>query len=509
MPSCGSDSLNFQSSSPFFSFYDSALFGYQFLEKVNSNKSRALWLLLVSVLLGLFNAQGEQSQSDNEGVLSDRVNQLVEDRMYHEQIPGVALAVIKEGKTLKLETYGFADVDLKTPVTTNTVFRIDSISKQFLATAIMMLVEEGKISLDDPVSKYLDGTPKRWQAITIRHLLTHTSGIPDFNNENIPVKEGPEDFDHRALNALAKRHLHFAPGDEYRYSNSNYHLLGMIIQKITGGIYDDFLRERIFKPLGMSQTTISHEGERYPGLASGYRWENGLHQTGPPTGITAGGSILSTISDMAKWDAALYPERLLKESSLQQMWAPVRLNDGMTWRYGFGWEVSRINDHLIVSHGGNIKGFSSAIECAVDDQLTVVVLDNRFNSYEAAQRLVYKIARIYLWKGPDYQPIPDKEPKVTERVRNINDLQDRGKLTAADFTPAVWAEISPWQRETKGDLEKVGPALSLTLVERTNEPGRRSYRYRIQYKIGTDLLHVVFDEQNKISVWKTEDVDLK
>jgi hypothetical protein len=191
------------------------------------------------------------------------------------------------------------------------------------------------------------------------------------------------------------------------------------------------------------------------------------------------------------------------------MWTPVRLNDGMTWRYGFGWSVGRINDHLIVSHLGNITGFSSAIERAVDDRLTVIILDNRFYSYEAVGVLVQKITRIYLWTGPDYQPISDKEPEITARVRDINDRCDRGRLRAADFTPAMWAELSPWRKQMQQDGKTFGAALSLVLVERTTEVGRRSYRYRVQYKFGTILLHVVFDDQNKIAVWKVEDVDLK
>ena len=139
-------------------------------------------------------AHGEQSQPDNGDVFSARVDKLVQDKMYHELLPGLALVVLKDGKVLTEQGYGLADLDSKLPVTTNTVFRIGSLSKQFVATAIMILVEAGEISLDDPVSKYLDGTPSRWKRITIRHLLTHTSGIPDFNNENIPVDGGPGDM---------------------------------------------------------------------------------------------------------------------------------------------------------------------------------------------------------------------------------------------------------------------------------------------------------------------------
>ena len=472
------------------------------------NKIRLLWQLSLCIWLGLSIAHCEQSQPNNEDLFSARVDKLVQDRMYHELLPGLALVVLKDGRILKEQSYGLADLDSKLPVTTNTVFRIGSLSKQFVATAIMMLVEEGKLGLDDPVSKYLDGTPSRWKRITIRHLLTHTSGIPDFNNENIRVDDGPGDFDQRVLNTLARRRLHFAPGEEYRYSNSNYHLLGMIIQEITGKPYGDFMRERIFEPLGMTRTTISPENGIYPGLASGYTWNNAFHRVAAPIGITAGGSILSSISDMAKWDAALYTDTLLKKSSLQQMWAPVRLNDGMTWRYGFGWAVGRINDHLIVSHTGNIIGFSSAIERNVDDCLTVILLDNRFDSQEVAGKLAYNIARLYLWTGPHYQPIPDKEPKITDRVHWINDRFDHGKLSAADFTPLMWSELSPWRKQAEQDGKTLGPALSLALVERSTEAGRRSYRYRVSYQSQTILLHVAIDEQNRIAVWKVEDVDL-
>jgi CubicO group peptidase (beta-lactamase class C family) len=475
------------------------------------NTAKPFCLSVLLICLALPSSRCEQVAPNKEDALSDRVDKLVQDKMYNEQIPGLALAVIKDGKILKVQAYGFADVDSKVPATTNTVFRIGSVSKQFVATAIMMLVEEGKLNLDDPVSKYLDGTPRRWKKITIRHLLTHTSGIPDFLNENIPVDTSPDAFDQSVFKAVARRSLHFVPGDDWRYSNSNYHLLAMIIRKNTGKSYGDFLRERIFEPLGMTRTVASPENGIYPGLASGYKWDNGLRPADSVAASVkayAGGGILSTILDMAKWDAALYTDRLLKKTSLQQMWTPVRLNDGMTWRYGFGWAVGHINDHLIISHNGNITGFSSAIEHFVDDRLTVIILDNRFYSYDAVAALGQKIARIYLWTGPDYQPIPDKEPEITARVRDIMDRCDHGRLRAANFTTAMWAELSPWRKQMQQDGKTFGAALSLVLVERTTEVGRRSYRYRVQYKFGTVLLHVVFDEQNKIAVWKVEDVDL-
>jgi D-alanyl-D-alanine carboxypeptidase len=260
---------------------------------VNLNFAKLVWSVMVTCLAFSI-AHGEQSQTNKEDVLSDKVDKLVQDKMYSEQIPGLAVAVFKDGKILKAQAYGFADVDSKMLATTNAVFRIGSVSKQFVATAIMMLVEEGKISLDDPVSKYLDDSPGRWKKITIRHLLTHTSGIPDIVNENIPLDSGPGDFDQHVFKAVARRSLHFAPGDEWRYSNSNYHLLGMIIRKVTGENYDDFLRERIFEPLGMIQTTVSSVSRTngtYPGLATGYNWDNGLHPVAAPVEVTADGGV--------------------------------------------------------------------------------------------------------------------------------------------------------------------------------------------------------------------------
>lgn len=435
--------------------------------------------------------------------------------MYQEQIPGLALAVIKNGKILKAQGYGFADLKSKIPVTTNTVFRIASVSKQFVATAIMMLVEEGKLNLDDPVSKYLEGTPNEWKLITIRHLLTHTSGIPDFLNENIRVHSWLYGFDRGVFKAVADSPLHFAPGDEFRYSNSNYHLLGMIIRKASGSAYGDFLGKRIFEPLGMTQTLVSPIKGPVLGLAVGYGWHDNHLQpsdnVAAPVKASAGGGIVSTISDIAKWDAALYTEKLLKRSSLEQMWTPVRLNDGMKARYGFGWATSGRGDggHLIISHQGNFTGFSSAIYRAVDDRLTVIILDNRHDSYGAAAGLSQKIARLYVWQGPDYQPIPDKEPEITAHVRDIIDRAELGKSQMADFTAPEWADWKTWQKQAQLDRTAYGPALSLALVQRTWENGNSSYRYRVEYNFGTVLLHIITDDQNKIAVWAVEDVDVK
>ncbi len=461
--------------------------------------------------LALHSTAESQDLRNREETISGKVDDLVQAVLKQEHVPGLALAVVKDGKILKAQAYGLADVEQKIPATTNTVFRIASVSKQFVATAIMMLVEEGKLRLEDSVSKYVAGTPREWKDITIRHLLTHTSGIPDFLNEDVALDKGIADFDQAVCKAVAHLPLHFTPGDDWRYSNSNYHLLGMIIRRITGMPYGDFLRERIFQPLGMQQTAVSPIDGNFPGLAVGYEWNNDHLQPGddvaPSTKAYAGGGVISTVPDMAKWDAALYTEKLLKHSSLQQMWTPVRLNDGMNAPYGFGWGTlgRPWKSGLVVSHGGNFTGFSSYIYRAVDDRLTVIILVNRFASDGAAGVLSKKIARLYVRKGPDYKPILDKEPEITAHIRDILDRGGLGTSRGVDFTSAEWAEWAPWQKQMQESSKATGPVLSLDLVERTPQSGKRSYRYRVQYKPGTVLFHIIVDEQNRVASWTIED----
>jgi CubicO group peptidase (beta-lactamase class C family) len=372
------------------------------LRELRLKVARSFWLWVVVLCLALPCGRGISAEISADETNGVRVDALVKEVMASEHIPGLALAVVRDGKMLKEAGYGLADIESKAPVTPDTIFRIASVSKQFVATAIMMLVEEGKLGVEDPISRCLEGTPASWSGISIRHLLNHTSGIPDFINEDIPVNPSHDGFDERVLKAVAARPLHFAPGDEWRYSNSNYHLLGMIIRKVTGMAYGDFLRERIFKPLGMTNTAVSSRSGKVEGLATGYELNDDRLRPGDRVAASvkayAGGGLVSTVRDMAKWDAALYGDKLVKQATLKEMWTPVRLNDGSFKRYGYGWGTVQMNGRLIVSHDGNFTGFSSTIYRAVDDRLTVIILDNRFSSQTALSTLAEKIARTYLWK---------------------------------------------------------------------------------------------------------------
>jgi len=311
---------------------------------------------------------------------SDPLDAIVLEEMSAQHIPGLSLAILQDGHLLKAQGYGLANVELNVPATADTVYQIQSITKSFTATAIMMLVEEGKIDLSAKVSQYLDDTPDTWKDITIRHLLSHTSGIKDFINEptaslRLDVTEA------QVFKATAPRPLNFAPGDKYAYSNTNYHLLAMIIHKLTGQYYGDFLRDRIFKPLDMSHTAIISLTEIIPNRASGYLWEHKALRNGdfiaPSILSYGGGGIRSTVTDMAKWDAALYTEKLLKKSSLEQMWSQQKLNNGHLDGYGFGWATHDVAGHRWIGHGGShMTGFETVIHRYPNDGLTVVIFSN-------------------------------------------------------------------------------------------------------------------------------------
>jgi len=312
---------------------------------------------------------------------ADDVDSYIQTQMQRQHIPGLTLAVVTNGVMLKTTAYGLANVELGVPTRTDTVFQIQSVTKTFTATAVMMLVGEGKLSVEDKLTAHFDGLPESWAGITVRHLLTHTSGIKDFINEpTVDLRKDiiPEDV----IDSLRGRPLNFPPGENYAYSNTGYHLLGMIIRKVTGKTWDEFLRERVFAPLGMKDTRVISWSEIITNRASGYGWDDGQLRNGyfiAPTILGyAGGGLRSTVLDLAKWDAALCSEKLLKQATLEQMWTPAKLNNAKDSTYGFGWATETVHGHRLISHtGSHSTGFKSALARFVDDKLTVIVLTNQ------------------------------------------------------------------------------------------------------------------------------------
>jgi CubicO group peptidase (beta-lactamase class C family) len=326
--------------------------------------------------------------------VSPRVDEYIQAEMKAQQIPGLSLAVVKNGEIVIAKGYGLANVEHQVPVKPETIFQSGSMGKQFTATAVMMLVEEGKLSLDDKITKFFPDGPQAWQNITVRHLLTHTSGLGDY----------PEDFDLRRdytedelVQRIKTTPMAFQPGEKWSYSNLAYVMLGVLIHKVSGKFYGDFLQERVFKPLGMTTARVISEADIVPNRAAGYRMVNGelknQEWVSPTLNTTADGALYLTVYDLAKWDASLYTDKLLKRSSLEQMWTPVKLNDGKTYPYGFGWALNVVRGHRLIEHGGSWQGFKSQISRYVDDKLTIVVFANQARANPA--KIAHGVAAIF------------------------------------------------------------------------------------------------------------------
>jgi CubicO group peptidase (beta-lactamase class C family) len=357
--------------------------------------------ILVGLGLSLIAGHGAAAGQDLDG----RVDAFVGAEMREQRIPGVALAVLREGKSVKAQGYGLANVELNVAVKPETVFQTGSVGKQFAATAVMMLVEEGKVGLDDKLSKYLEGTPAAWEDVTVRNLLTHTSGIADYTDSKYTKAGGlinlRGDYSEAELyQKLVQLPLNFETGTKWKYSNTGYVLLGFLIHKVTGEFYGDFLQERIFRPLVMSATQIISEADIVPNRASGYELLKGEIKNqkwvSATLNTTADGALYTNVVDLGKWDAALYTEKLLKRASFEQMWTPVKLKDGKTYPYGFGWFLNETNGHRLIEHDGSWQGFTMNISRYVDDKLTVIMMTNLDSGHAKPERVAHGVAGIYV-----------------------------------------------------------------------------------------------------------------
>lgn len=359
-------------------------------------------LLIGSFLCCLFISQIVSAQTD-------KVDEYIKGEMQKQGLPGLSIAVVKNGEVVLAKGYGYANVELKVAASPETIYQSGSVGKQFTAAAVMLLVEEGKIGLDDKISKYFDGAPDIWKDITVRHLLTHTSGIKNYTDDSFNYRLDYTEDD--LVKKAASFSLDFQPGEKWSYSNTGYILLGVLIRKVSGKFYGDVLKERVFGPTGMTTARVITEEDIVPNRAAGYRMSKGVlknqQYVSPSLNTTADGSLYLTVLDMAKWDAALYGEKLLKKSSFDQMWTPVKLNDGKTQNYGFGWAFGMIGNHHIIEHGGAWQGFTTHITRFVDDKFTVIVLTNISGANPG--RIAHQVAGIY---NPELKPIERKQAKV-------------------------------------------------------------------------------------------------
>lgn len=410
-------------------------------------------------------------------LLADDVDDLVRAEMRRQRIPGLSLAITRAGVVVKAAGYGLANVELDVAATPDTVFQSGSVGKQFTATAVMMLVEAGRLSLDDPITKHLAGAPGSWRPIRVRHLLSHTSGIKDWDAPEIDYrKDYTED---ELLKLAASLPLDFAPGSQWSYSNTGYVMLGILVHRLSGQFYGDFLTQRVFAPLGMTSTRVISEADIVPRRAAGYRLEKGALKNqewvSPSLNTTADGSLYLTALDLARWEAAQAGTTLLPRPLLEQMWTPVRLLNGASYPYGFGWAIGEQRGRPTIEHGGSWQGFRSAIARYPEQRLGVIVLSNLAQAQP--ERIAHAIAGVVepALRLPDPRaPGPEPQPAVAGTLRQVLAAWGRGEPQAR-MAPGLRDAHAGTAREKasrKQTAERVAKLTSFSFLAEDDVRGR-------------------------------------
>ncbi|TAG03670.1 MAG: class A beta-lactamase-related serine hydrolase [Betaproteobacteria bacterium] len=397
-------------------------------------------ILIVAVLLAGCSLLPRQS--------AQRIDSVIAGEMAKQRVPGLAVGVVQRGEVIRAAGFGLANVEHAVPVKNTTVFQSGSLAKQFTAVAVMLQVEDGKLALDDSIAQYLPEAPVTWQPITVRHLLTHTSGIPNYDESTLDYRK---DYTEEELARVAfGRPLEFSAGSRWNYSDTGYMLLGAIVRKASGQFYGDVLRDRVFAPLGMTTARVISEEDIVINRASGYRLVGealkNQEWVAPKLNTTADGSLYLSLQDWLIWEQVLRKRAVLRTTSWEQVFAPVRLNSGKTYPYGLGWEF---NDEgqgpAWYRHSGSWQGFHAAYLHAIDADMSVIVLANLADANP--MRVAERVAQIFL---PDLmRPLPlqplEQDPKLAQRVRGLLEATMAGSLNESEFEflPASFFPTTP------------------------------------------------------------------
>jgi CubicO group peptidase (beta-lactamase class C family) len=447
----------------------------------------------------------------------DGVDDYVRAQMKEQRIPGLALAIVRNGQVVKATGYGVGDVDNDVPVTADTVFEVASITKQFTATLIMMLVEERKLRLDDKLVTFLTDPPAAWKDITICHLLTHTGGLAPLGND-FKSAVWRTRMSTAALYEAAKQDpMGGAPGERFSYSDVGYFLLGMVIEKVTGQRYGAALSQRILQPLQMTSSRMLDQLRPLKHLARGYTLYRDPAANGVETlvnirrvvdvELASHYGLFSTVLDLAKWDASLYTEKVLKRSSLEQMWSPARLQGGSNDGYGFGWELFQRRGHKLVGHSGITGTYLLSVP---GRGLTVIVLTNLglWGPGESRganpQKIAFEIAEMV---EPELalKPMEDRDPDVTQKVRTVFMTFGDGPVDSALVSPRVAKEFAEILEGIRRLKQRFGTLQSIELVDRYDDSRGRVFLYRMKSATMSTVFIVHVDPRGTITRFEPVD----
>ena len=418
---------------------------------------------------------------------TDTIDAFVEEIIRERQIPGLSLAVVYDEKLIKTSSYGLLDRERGIKARPSSVFPIASMSKPLTATAVMLLVEAGKLDLDAPISTYLLDLPDAWQPITLRQVLAHTAGLSErVYSQKISKLTTAEGF----LAEAIQEPLDFQPNEAWMYSNTGYNLAAIIVESVSGESFDAFAKARIFEPLGMTNTDVLRDSYVSSNQAVGYQPTNrgrsveaidvdyrALPKIMPM--FLGAGSVTSNAVDMAKWAIALQKGQLLTPASQAEMQQFSTMNSGLVTNYGLGWFLDTVNGHDVISHGGNLWGYSSSIVRFPEDKLSVIVLMNKDN--ESGDLIANKIAEQYipdLAFDRDAPAVADLDPDLTQKILSFIN----GDENAIDRTPEALLALQTPRGQSILDryrqYRREYTVESLTLIESQTHPNGTRRRYR-------------------------------
>ena len=437
-----------------------------------------------------------------QAVRADPIDDYVNAEITRQNVPGLSLAVIRNGQLMRANGYGLANLEHHVPVHPDTLFKTGAVGMQFTAVAVMQLVEDGKIGLDDPIRKYFPDSPVSWGPITIRNLLNHTSGLPTTPNGNLRT----EYTDDELLGIIYKLDLNFDAGSRWRFSYCNYIVLGFLIEKITGEYYADFVTERLFRPLGMQTAQPIDDMAIIPNRAAGYDIREGKPRNAQwisaTANSTADGSLYLSALDYAAWGAALLGRKAVKAESWAAISQPARLASGRIYPYGFGWFQGRSADQEVWWHSGSWQGFQSFIIHYLRDDLTLVAVVNSEGGDPA--RITGHVAAMLDPKYAQLQgvPIKDREPAVTDEVKSLLQQIAQDQVSPEDFAYFAKRDFTAMMGRYRKQLTSLGQLREVALFARRNLGDDRVYRYRARYAQGMVELSVGYAPNDKIGAFE-------
>lgn len=439
---------------------------------------------------------------------ADEIGRYLRQQRIVYQVPAIVVGIIRGGKLIDSRALGSANVELNVPASARQVYEIGSISKQFTAYAILILYEEGKVDLTAPIGRYLPELPAPWAAPTLHELMSHTSGLPDFEDAfgYGVYRETPSDEDFQ--NRLLTLPIESEPGKKWKYSNTNYWLLARVVERLSGVRYAQFMQDRVFGPLGMKSTRAALPSQILMARAAGYRLVDGELQNREPMQPNTGrglGDIATTVEDMARWEQEQRAPRLVKSETSRLARQPVTLSDGSTTKYGYGWFADDTFPTPALSHNGQTAGFVAEYLRIPDRDLAIVVFANCYGAPGMATRIA-RLADPAL-RGPELKPVANADARQTERIRELASTAAQAQSGWHEewFTAEFWAEIRPYLPEVEAAYRRRGAMRSVIPVGPNGVRAQEKPKFRVAFKNVTRLMVFEFDDDGRIKGISSED----